>query len=138
MNMKGVLLFLLILVILAGIPISFAQPQYVSSLNAEYGVSSCGTCHINPNGRGPLNDYGTSFKNQPNYVVNTSEALKVIGAPPTENQQTATPEATATLTTTPAVTTVTATGTPKSPGFGIVLALIGLFAWAIMAKRNKK
>lgn len=36
--------------VILGVPPSFARSQYISSLNAEYGVSSYGTCHIDPNG----------------------------------------------------------------------------------------
>ena len=50
--------------------------------------------------------------------------------PPTA---TLTPTATAT-----AVTTVSATATPKAPGFGIVASLMGLFALALLIKRNNK
>src|SRR5659263_165639 len=110
MNMKVVLLVALTLVIL-GVPASFARPEYVSSLSAEYGVSSCGTCHIDPNGGGERNAYGISFQNQPNHRANPGAVLKAIGAPPNAN-----PTVIATATFTPI-----ATATPASPGFGIVL-----------------
>lgn len=32
----------------------------------------------------------------------------------------------------------TAAETPKYPGFGIVAAMVGLFAWALLIKRNNK
>ena len=147
MDRKTVLLSLLVIVVLlAGIPESFARPEYVSSLNAEYGVSSCGTCHIDPNGGGTRNAYGISFQNQPNHRANPSAALIAIGAPPNANPTvtaTATPEPTVTSTPTPVGTTVTArntpvppaaTATPAAPGFGIGLSLIGLFAWSILGK----
>jgi len=44
----------------------------------------------------------------------------------------ATPEATAIPTTTAATTTET----PKAPGFGIFLSLVGLFALDLLVKRN--
>jgi len=163
MDRKTVLLSLLVIVVLlAGIPESFARPEYVSSLNAEYGVSSCGTCHVDPNGGGARNAYGISFQNQPNHRANPREALIAIGQPPTTATAT-----TATLTTTssptpeitkeisdeeetqeetetqeeletPAETAVPkATVTPAAAGFGIVVSLIGLFVSALMVKNNK-
>jgi hypothetical protein len=77
MNMKVVLLVALTLVFL-GVPASFARPEYVSSLNAEYGVSS------------------------PNHRADPNAALIAIGAPPNAN-----PTVTATATMTPAATNLT-------------------------------
>jgi PGF-CTERM protein len=37
-----------------------------------------------------------------------------------------------------AVTTVKAAGTPTTPGFGIVAAIVGLFALALLVKRNNR
>lgn len=138
MNIKVVLLFLFTLVIL-GAPASLATPQYLTSLNKVYGNGSCGTCHVNASADGPRTSYGTLFENQPDHATNASAALIAIGAPPTTNPTptaTLTPEATATPT--PEVTTVSATATPKAPGFGIVLSIIGLFALALLVKRNSK
>ncbi|MFA4957155.1 MAG: PGF-CTERM sorting domain-containing protein [Candidatus Methanoperedens sp.] len=132
MNMKVVLLFLLTLIILAGVPTSLAKYQYFESLSTVYGTGSCDTCHVNGDKDGPRTSYGTLFENQPDHAANPDAALKAIGAP-----QTAPPEATATPTPTPVVTTVTATGTPKTPGFGIVASLVGLCALFLMAKRKK-
>ena len=101
MNVKVVLLVALTLVFL-GVPASFARPEYASSLNAEYGVSSCGTCHIDPNGGGPRNAYGLSFQNQPNHRADPNAALIAIGAPPNAN-----PTGTATATMTSAATNLT-------------------------------
>jgi PGF-CTERM protein len=81
MNLKVVLLFLLTLVILAGVPESFARPEYLTSLKAVYGDGSCGTCHIKASGGGPRNSYGTLFENQPNFATDPSTALKAIGQP---------------------------------------------------------
>lgn len=47
MNSKTVVVLLMLtLVILIGIPESFARPQYLANLSAVYGDGSCGTCHI--------------------------------------------------------------------------------------------
>ena len=146
MNRKiATALVLLILVNLTGFTTSFAQPQYVPGLNEVYGESACTTCHVNATG-GPRNPYGTLFENQPNHTVNVSAALRAIGAPPTANI-TSTPTATLPPTATPAVTTVMptiaatetpeATQVPETPGFGIVSSLLGLFALALLAKRNR-
>ncbi|CAG0976907.1 hypothetical protein METP3_01842 [Methanosarcinales archaeon] len=47
-------------------------------------------------------------------------------------------EVTEETTETAEVTTVTATETPKSSGFGIVVSIVGLFAWAILERRKNK
>ncbi len=161
MNSKPVfVLFLLALVVLVGIPESFARPQYVTNLTAVYGGGSCGTCHVMPPGqrnfngtfgqhnfngtyvpRGnmtsgqrnfnrtrnsnrtfALNSYGTLFENQPNHATDPSAALTAIGAPPA----------------TPADTSAPATGAQAAPGFGLLAALAGLFAIAILVRRRSK
>ena len=81
MNLKVVLLFLLTLIILVGVPESFARPQYVTNLSEVYGDGSCGTCHVSASGGGPRNSYGTLFENQPGYATDPSAALRAIGAP---------------------------------------------------------
>ncbi len=142
MNRKTVVVLLLLTsVILAGVPESFARPQYLTSLTAVYGDGSCGTCHIRASGGGPRNTYGTLFENQPNHATDPGAALTAIGPPPTA---TLTPAATPIATETSAepavseVTTLTATGTPAAPGFGFVAALVGLFSCALLARwRNK-
>jgi len=165
MNNKRVAVMLLAtIVILAGVSISFAKVEYQTSLIEVYGAGSCATCHVNGSSDGPRTPYGTLFENQTNHTSNASAALKAIRAPPTANTTktptvTLTPAATATLTATPMITTVTATPkvttvteetpedtagetaeeTPaptKSPGFGIVVSLVGLFAWALIARRK--
>jgi hypothetical protein len=154
MSRKMVVVLLLITsIILAGVPESFARPQYFTALTAVYGSGySCGTCHIDPNGSGPRNAYGLSFQSQSNHRAVPGAALVTIGAPPNANPTviataTLTPAATATMTPTPAVTTVTATATPVSPaatatpatpGFEIVLSLAGLLSWHVLAKRYNK
>ena len=138
MNMKVVILFLLTLVILAGVPASFALPVYLDGLKEVYGNGSCDTCHVNGISDGPRTSYGTLFENQTNHAANASAALRAIGAPPTATP-TLTPTATSTPTATAtAVTTVSATATPKAPGFGIVASLMGLFALVLLIKRNNK
>jgi hypothetical protein len=77
-----VVLLMLTLVMLIGIPESFARPEYLANLTAVYGDGSCGTCHIRARGGGPRNDYGTLFENQPNYNTDPVTALKAIGKPP--------------------------------------------------------
>jgi len=135
MNMKVVMLFLLALTILA--PASLALPMYLDSLNTVYGSGSCGTCHVNASSGGPRTSYGMSFENQPGHAANASAALIAIGAPPTTPiitpTITLTPEATATPTPAPIVTPAE---TQKTPGFGIIFTLAGLFAWALLGKRN--
>jgi hypothetical protein len=164
MNRKTILISLLLFALLAGIPESFAHPQYLTSLTEVYGDGSCGTCHVRASGGGPRNSYGTLFENQANHAADPAAALTAIGAPPTANPTltptaTSTTEAAATLTETPLqtptastpiateppaepattkVTTVTATVTPAASGFGIGVALVGLFVCALLVRKNNK
>jgi PGF-CTERM protein len=154
MNRKPVLVLLLLaLAILAGAPESFARPQYLTSLTAVYGDGSCGTCHIRASGGGARNDYGTLFENQPDHATDPGAALTAIGTPTTASSTltpapTSTMEAVATLTetSTPIATEtsaepaalVTPTGTQATPGFGIVVSLVGLFICALLVRRNNK
>jgi len=73
----------------------------------------------------PLNSYGTLFGNQPDHATDPSAALMAIGQPPAATPQNS-----------PADTAVT--GTKPAPGFGIVLSLVGLFACALLARRQNK
>jgi PGF-CTERM protein len=66
MNRKIAVLLLLTLVILAGIPESFARPQYLTNLTAVYGSGSCGTCHVIASGSGMRNFNGTFGQHNPN------------------------------------------------------------------------
>jgi len=61
MNRKttAIILLLLTSIILAGIPESFASPQYLTNLTAVYGDGSCSTCHVMPQGDGQRNFNGT-------------------------------------------------------------------------------
>ena len=73
----------------------------------------------------PLNSYGTLFANQPGHSVDPGAALMAIGQPPAA--------------TTPGDTPAdTPAGTPSTPGFGIVLSLVGLFACVLLARRHNK
>ncbi|VVB97234.1 Uncharacterised protein [uncultured archaeon] len=144
MNRKSIaVFFLLTLAILIGIPESFARPQYFTALTAVYGDGSCGTCHVNPSGGGPRNSYGMLFESQSNHRANPGAALTAIGSPfsstatPTDTMTPA-PTETPFDTITPPVTTVTPAGTPTAPGFGVVVAVVGLFACALLARRNNK
>lgn len=121
MNSKSVfVLFLLTLVILAGMPESFARPQYLTNLTAVYGGGSCGTCHVITPGQRNFN--GTLFENQPDHAADPSATLAAIGALPA-------------ATTIPADTTA---GAQAAPGFEVVVALAGLFACALFARwRNR-
>jgi len=160
MNNKRLAELLLVsIVILIAAPTTFAKPEYLTNLTAIYGAGagSCSTCHLNGASDGPRTDYGTLFEDQPDHTANASAALIAIGAPPTETvtstvttTMAATPEETTEpgiveetevteeTTEIPEVTTVTATETPKSPGFGIVVSIVGLFAWAILERRKNK
>ncbi|MCX9025610.1 MAG: hypothetical protein OIN85_05880 [Candidatus Methanoperedens sp.] len=60
MNMKkAVIILLLTSIILAGIPESFARPEYLTNLTAVYGSGSCGTCHVTNSGSGMRDFNGT-------------------------------------------------------------------------------
>jgi len=144
MNKKTVnVLLLLAIVILSGAPASLALPQYLTDLNTVYGNGSCETCHVNATGGGSRTPYGILFENQPNHATNASAALIAIGAPPAANQTVmptaiSTPAATSIATTVTITETTEAMETPKSPGFEIVSSLLGLFAFALLAKRNNR
>ena len=143
MNLKTVVVLLLLtIVILAGVPESFARPQYLASLNTVYGNGSCDTCHVKASGGGPRNSYGTLFENQPDYAINASAALIAIGPPPSATALTPTATMTPAPTETPAETATTevttVTGTPAAPGFGFAVSMVGLFACAFLARRHSK
>ncbi len=75
-------LLLVLAVALVGIPGTVALPSYASALQTVYGVSACGTCHIDPAGGGTLTPYGTTFAAQSNHATDPQAALIAIGAPP--------------------------------------------------------
>ena len=153
-----VVLLMLTLIILIVIPESLARPEYLPDLNAVYGNGSCVTCHNRDSG-GALNTYGNLFENQANFDADPVTALKAIGRPPSSTV--ATSGATSTLTAvTPALpksreqneteeeldiseereasagTSMTATGTPAASGFEFALALAGLLACVLLARRH--
>ncbi len=166
MNRKSTaVFFLLTLAILAEIPESFARPQYLTNLTAVYGGGTCQTCHVisgggqrnftvmsgqnysnyngtyvprntnrtgqrrsngtfgqrNSNRTFPLNSYGTLFENQPGHATDPSAALEAIGQPPAATQ-----------------TDTAVTATPAAPGFGFAVALIGVVACVLLARRRNK
>src|SRR5659263_134410 len=137
MNKKMITILLLAAsVILVAAPESFATTQYFTALNTVYPGGSCATCHVNGSSDGPRTPYGLLFEKQTNHTANASAALRAIGAPPTANLTTPAVTLTpaATLTETPEETP--ATTTTKSPGFGIVVSMIGLIAWALLGRRK--
>lgn len=124
MNQKTVLLSVLVIVVLlAGIPESFARQQYFQDLIKVYGDGSCGTCHFRASGGGARNSYGTLFENQANHATDPAAALKAIGAPPTTASSTLTP---------------TATGTKGAEGFDLFVFVFGSSAGILLARRHKK
>ncbi|PWB52935.1 MAG: hypothetical protein C3F06_07020 [Candidatus Methanoperedenaceae archaeon] len=140
MNKKTVFtLILLAIIILTGAPTALAKQSYLTNLTEVYGNGSCETCHNNGKSDGQRTSYGMLFENQSNHVANASAALLAIGAPtaitPTVTTKVTeeTPEETESQEEIPA-----ATEAAKSPGFGILASLVGLFAWALLAKRNNK
>ncbi|HMB45305.1 MAG TPA: hypothetical protein VKL21_05740 [Candidatus Methanoperedens sp.] len=166
MNKKTVtVLLLLALMIFIGVPTSFAIPQYRANLTEVYGAGSCETCHNNGSADGPRTSYGMLFENQTNHVANASAALIAIGAPPKSTAATPTAAITTTpIKVTPEITAETTEDTQEdtqgntqedtesqeetfpvtteeakgSPGFGFMASLVGLFAWALLTKRNNK
>ena len=141
MNNKRVAILLFVtIVILAGISTSFAKVEYLGSLAQVYGTGSCDTCHVDGPKDGPRTAYGTLFENQTNHVEDPVAALKAIGAPPSSAlEETGTSSATMTATTevtAAATTTEAATTAAKSPGFGIIVSMVGLIAWALFERRK--
>lgn len=123
---------LLTLVIIAGIPESFATAQYAKNLTAVYGDGSCGICHVKPTGGGVRNQYGMLFENQSNHATDPSAALMVIGKPP---MTTATSQETPISYVTPGTT---ATAAKEATGFEVVLSLVGLFAIILLTKMRRQ
>jgi PGF-CTERM protein len=167
MNRKiTIILIILISVIVAGIPESFARPQYLTNLTAVYGVGSCGTCHVNSGGgqrdfngtfRQNNSSNGTFEQRDPNRTFagrgsngtfrqrNNSSRTLPLNSYGTlfGNQPDHANDASAALmaigeppTSVPEVTTVAVT--PKAPGFEIVASLAGLFTLALLARRRVK
>lgn len=136
MNMRTIVVLLLLTVlILAGVPGSFAIPQYLANLSSVYGDGSCTTCHVNSTD-GPRNSYGMLFENQSGHASNASAALIAIGHPPAE--ATLTPAETSTPVLTETTAPIPAVTTQASPGFGFTASLVGLFVCFILAWRHNK
>lgn len=97
---------------------TLAYPQYLDAYNSTFDTNtSCGICHVNVTGGGPLNSYGMQFENRTDHVTNPSAALTSIGRASVITPRattTATSMVTATLTATSTATsteTVTTTAT---------------------------
>ena len=122
---KNILLMAIVLsVIFVEIPTVLSVPSYVSPLQSVYGSGSCGTCHIDPNGGGARNSYGTLFEDQPNHATDPINALIAIGPPPgitpsptptTSPTSTPTPSANPTSTPTPTSTPIPTLSTSLVP-----------------------
>lgn len=72
MNRKTIHAVMLLLAFaIAGIPVVSAYNENLSAFNQQYNTNdtkldTCGTCHINMSGGGPLNAYGADFANNGN------------------------------------------------------------------------
>jgi PGF-CTERM protein len=168
MNRKtAIVLLLLTSVILAGVPESLAQPQYLTNLTTVYGGGSCGTCHVMASGGGQRDFNGTFGQHNSNgtYVPRSNRTSGQRSSNRTfgmrnsnrtfplnsygtlfENQPNHATDPSAALiaigqppASAPADTAaVPATGAQAAPGFGFVAALVGLFACALLARRRNK
>jgi hypothetical protein len=169
MNMnKVIIIVLLTSIIFAGIPESFAQPQYLANLTAVYGGGSCQTCHVMNSGGGMRNFNGTMPPNgtfgrrnrananetyagrNPNrtFANRTSNRTFPLNSYGTlfENQPDhATDPKTALMAigqpplATPDVTAAeTATGTKSAPGFDLIVFVFGTSAGILLARRYRK
>ncbi len=74
-------LFVICTVIFVRIQTASSTPNYLTALQSVYGSGSCGTCHVDPNGGGARNTYGTLFESQSIHSTDPVSALKAIGAP---------------------------------------------------------
>jgi len=64
MNRKTILRSLLLFALFAGIPESFARPEYLTNLTAVYGSGSCQACHVMNSGSGMRDFNGTMPANR--------------------------------------------------------------------------
>ncbi len=126
-------LLLLTLVILVA-PTALAKPEYLTILNEVYGNSTCDTCHVNGQSDGPRTPYGMLFENQSDHANNTRAALLAIGSPTAAIPEVTTIPTTPTVTESPVETT--AGKTPTTPGFEFVSSIPGLFALALLVRRQ--
>ncbi len=121
-----------------GMQTSLARPDYVMNLTEVYNTGTCDTCHVKGTADGARTAYGMLFENKTKSGLNVTAALMAIGAPPEANQTvTATKTTAPSVTETPAATTAVPAATTKSPGFGILISLIGISAIAIFVKHKK-
>ena len=66
MNNNLIAVILLVIIMLLGSPIVSARPAYMDAFNQQYDtegtkLDSCATCHISPNGGGSRNPYGMAY-----------------------------------------------------------------------------
>lgn len=161
MNRKSkAVLFLLALVILTGIPESFAQPQYLTNLTAVYGGGSCGTCHViapghrnfngtlgqhNSNGTRVPHSNWTSGQRSFNRTRNSNRTFPLNSYGTlfaNQPDHDADPSAALTAIGAPPAATETpsdtSAGAQAASGFEIIVALAGLFACAMAARWRSK
>ncbi len=165
MNSKQVfVLFLLALVVLVGIPGSFARPQYLTNLTAVYGGGSCGACHVMASGGGPRDFNGTFGQHNPDGTYAPRNSSRMYGQSNSsrtfgggnrtfplnsygtlfENQPDHATDPSSALKAIGAPPAATATpadtsaGEQAAPGFEILAALAGLFAIAILVRRRSR
>ncbi|NJD54442.1 MAG: PGF-CTERM sorting domain-containing protein [Candidatus Methanoperedens sp.] len=85
----------------------------------------------------PASGFGTGTATG-TVAVTTATATPASGFGTGTTTETATAGTTTGITTTTPTSGTTARTTPRSPGFGIVVSLVGLFAWAILGRRKNK
>ena len=157
MNRKiCIILFLLTSLFLAGVPESFARPQYLTNLNEVYGEGSCGTCHVMPQENGQRNFNGTfngTLRPNSNDTSDRRNSNRTFGSRNSnrtlllnsygtlfENQPDHASDPNAALMAIgqpPAATSTPTSGTKAAPGFDMVLFVFGLSAGILIARRHK-
>jgi len=79
----AIILLLLTSIILAGIPESFARPQYLTNLTAVYSGGSCGTCHVMNSGSGQR-DFNATMPPNSNRTFGRRNSNRTL--PPNSNE----------------------------------------------------